>query len=46
MEVVIFVIISSKNSWSVGVGDKYISVDFVCVCCVCERVTPSCVGDT
>jgi hypothetical protein len=32
MGVVIFVIICSKNSWSVGVCDKCISVDFrVCV---------------
>ena len=36
MGIVMFVIICSKNSWSVGVGDKSISVDFLCVCvCVC-----------
>jgi hypothetical protein len=31
MGVVVFVIICSKSSWSVGVCDKCISVDCVCV---------------
>jgi len=45
MGVVMFVIIYSKSSWSVGVGDKCISVDFLCVCTY-VHVTLSCVGVT
>jgi len=38
MGVVIFLIICRKYSWSVGVGDKCISLAFVYVC-VCVNVS-------